>query len=273
MTGPVPWAASVTVASPRYTPGLSETSTFVTFRVGVGVGVGEGVGAVGQLTVGFGVGLGAEDAEGVGVGDSEGEALGDADGLALADGDAETGGAGAGVGEPDPGGAALVVANALSAEAPPGAAPIASVVSTSAAPRTSATPAASQPLRPGAQPDPLCSVVVATAVVPSAAAPAEGNSSGTSAASAASLRWPRSSHCGPYAARATPSSSVTKASAFSGRCSGCLARPRRISGRTGSGASVSGTGASMCWTASSAKFSPSYGLRPVRHSKKVAVAA
>ena len=76
-----------------------------------------------------------------------------------------------------------------------------------------------------------------------------------------------------YAARATPSSSVTKASAFSGRCSGCLARPRRISGRTGSGASVSGTGASMCWTASSAKFSPSYGLRPVRHSKKVAVAA
>lgn len=150
-------------------------------------------------------------------------------------------------------------------------------MNTSTVPSTSAVPAAIQPRLPGRQEGGGGggggSTVVASAVVPEAGAPAEGNSSGSSAASAASLRCPRSSQSGPYAARATPSSSTTKASAFSGRCSGCFANPRRISGRTGSGASDSGTGASMCWTASSAKFSPAKGLCPVRHSKKVAVAA
>lgn len=47
---------------------------------------------------------------------------------------------------------------------------------------------------------PLDTAVVANAVVPAAWPAAEGKSNGSSAARAASLRWPLSSQSGPYAA-------------------------------------------------------------------------
>ncbi|CNF94703.1 Uncharacterised protein [Mycobacterium tuberculosis] len=54
---------------------------------------------------------------------------------------------------------------------------------------------------------------------------------------------PRPSQSPPYAPAATDSSSDTNAAAPIGRSHGFLAMPRSISGRSGSGASSTGTGA------------------------------
>lgn len=99
------------------------------------------------------------------------------------------------------------------------------------------------------------------------------NSRGSSAASAASLRRPRSSQSSPYPATAAVSSSATNPAAVDGRSAGSLAMPLAISVRTASGASSTGIGAFWCWYISTARSVARYGRCPVRHSKKTVVAA